>query len=133
MKKVLSILLCVVLLVTLGCTALAASDEIQPRWTHIRGIGGGVTDNVLTHTVAGSATAMDFSNTVSIIVTLQKFNSGWTDTSYVWTSSGVGGAGVNNDLLLGTGTYRVKIYVKILSPSGTVLETETVYTTAHSI
>ena len=113
--------------------AFVASNEIQPHWTHIRGIDGGVTDNVLTHTVAGSATAMDFSNTVSIIVTLQKFDSGWTDISHVWTSSGVGGASVSNDLWVGVGTYRVKIYVKILSPSGTILETETVYTTAHGI
>lgn len=126
---------CILLFSSIAAPAFA-SDEWQtdfklPKWTYIAYVGGGVaeiTDSKGRHLVGGDVVLRDGDNTAEIEATVQRYNGGWHNTSYKWSDSGKGDAGVAEYIYLNTGTYRVRLVVKAYSPSGVLLEEETLYT-----
>ena len=70
----------------------------------------------------------DYDNVAELEATVQRYNGGWYNTSYKWSSSSNGGAGVEEYIYLNTGTYRMRLVIKAYSPSGTLLEETTLYT-----
>lgn len=107
------------------------SDFKLPKWTYILYVGGGVfgtTDSSGRHKVGGEAFLRDYDNIVEIEATVQRYNGGWYNTSYKWSASGNGGAGVAEYVYLNTGTYRMRLVIKAYSPSGALLEETTLYT-----
>lgn len=113
-----------------------ASDEWQtnfklPKWTYIVYVGGGVlknTDSLGRHKVGGDVILYDSDNIAEIEATVQRYNSGWYNTSYKWSDSGNGDAEVVEYVYLNTGTYRMRLVIKVYSPSGALLEETTLYT-----
>lgn len=126
---------CVLLFSSISATAFA-SDEWQtdfklPKWTYIVYVGGGVvqdTDSKGRHKVGGSMVVRGGDNIAELEATVQRYNGGWYNTSYKWSDSGAGDAEVAEYVYLNTGTYRVRLVVKVYSPSGVLLEEETLYT-----
>lgn len=113
-----------------------ASDEWQtnfklPKWTYIVYVGGGVlqkTDSSGRHMVGGDIVLFDGDNIAEIEATVQRYNGGWYNTSYKWSASGKGGAGIGEYIYLNTGTYRMRLVVRAYSSSGVLLEESTLYT-----
>ena len=126
---------CVLLFSSISATAFA-SDEWQtdfklPKWTYIIYVGGGVlttTDSQGRHKVGGDMIVRGGDNIAEIEATVQRYNGGWYNTSHKWSSSGKGGAEVVEYIYLNTGTYRMRLVVKVYSPSGAPLEESTLYT-----
>lgn len=117
-------------------TPAFASDEWQtnfklPKWTYILYVGGGVletTDSLGRHKVGGDVIVRGGDNIAEIEATVQRYNNGWLNTSYKWSDSGSGDAEVVEYIYLNTGTYRMRLVVKVYSPSGALLEETTLYT-----
>lgn len=126
---------CVLLFGSIAAPAFA-SDEWQtnfklPKWTYIAYVGGGVletTDSQGRHRVGGDVLVRGGDNVVELEATVQRYNGGWYNTSYKWSASGKGDAGVSEYIYLNTGTYRMRLVIKVYSPSGALLEEETLYT-----
>lgn len=132
----LGFLIACILLFSCIASPTFASDEWQtnfklPRWTHIVYVGGGVsqtTDSLGRHRVGGEIILLDGDNIAEIEATVQHYNNGWYNTSHKWSDSGSGDAEVVEYVYLNTGTYRMRLVVKVYSPSHTLLEEETLYT-----
>ena len=134
-KKFLSLLVCILILSSFPFIAFADSgwqqDFALPRWTYILRVSGGVmdeTDSSGRHEVGGVAFARDPDNRVDINATVQKYNGDWYNTSYKWSDSGYAGASVSEYVYLAPGAYRMRLIVKIYSPSNFLLEETTLYT-----
>ena len=129
------LIVCVLLFSSIAVPA-SASDGWQtdfklPKWTHIVYVGGGVyqtTDSSGRHKVGGEVILLDGDNTAKIEATVQHYNGGWYNTSYKWSDSGKGDAEVVEYIYLNTGTYRMRLVIEVYSPSGVLLEEETLYT-----
>ncbi len=129
------LIICILLFSSLPVPVFA-SDEWQtdfklPKWTYLVYVGGGVldtTDSKGRHKVGGDAISNDYDNIVEIEATVQRYNSGWYNTSYKWSDRDNGGAGVVEYVYLNTGTYRMRLVIKVYSPSGALLEDVTLYT-----
>lgn len=126
---------CILLFSSISATAFA-SDEWQsdfklPKWTYILYVGGGVletTDSSGRHKVGGTAALRDYDNIVEIEATVQRYNGAWYNTSYKWSARDNSAAEVVEYVYLNTGTYRMRLVIKAYSPSGVLLEEETLYT-----
>ena len=126
---------CILLFSSIAAPAFA-SDEWKtdfklPKWTYIAYIGGGVsasTDSSGRHKVGGEVIVHGGDNIAEIEATVQRYNRGWLNTSYKWSDSGSGDAEVVEYIYLNTGTYRMRLVVKVYSPSGALLEETTLYT-----
>ena len=126
---------CILLFITIS-TPVFASDEWQanfklPKWTHIVYVGGGVletTDSSGRHKVGGDVILYDYDNIAELEATVQRYNGGWYNTSYKWSAKGNSGVGIAEYIYLNTGTYRMRLVIKVYSPSGTLLEETTLYT-----
>ena len=113
-----------------------ASDGWQsnfklPKWTYISYVGGGVvksTDSLGRHKVGGDVILRDGNTIAEIEATVQHYNGGWYNTSYKWSASGNGGAGIGEYVYLNTGAYRVRLVIEVYSPSHVLLEETTLYT-----
>ncbi|WP_270913878.1 hypothetical protein [Allofournierella sp. CML151] len=131
-----SFLLICILMFSNMCAPVFASDEWQtdfklPKWTYIVYVGGGVlqtTDSKGRHRVGGDVLVSGGDNIVNLEATVQRYNGGWYNTSYKWSASGKGDAGVSEYVYLNTGTYRMRLVIEVYSPSGVLLEEETLYT-----
>lgn len=129
MKKYVSFFLCIMLLSVLLVPHAFAEEPVQPRWSYIAVISADVTKT----SIDGSAVLQDPNNYVTISLTLQKYNAGWHDQG-TWSGSGYFGASASGDLNLPRGAYRIKIDVTVRSsPTGSILETATIYTEEKSI
>ena len=131
MKRILSIFLCFALCICFCSTAFADENLVQPRFSHISSVYCNISKNTLTYKVSCSVISKDPSYTVSFTATLQELSSSWSDTSHVWNVSEVASAGFAKNIFLGSGTYRLKVDITILSSTGAVLETETVYSNQY--
>lgn len=125
-----------ILMISSISTPVFASDDWQsnfplPKWTYITYVGGGVletTDSLGRHKVGGEVYLLDGDNIVEISATVQRYNGDWYNTSYKWSASGRGGAGVAEYIYLNSGTYRMRLIIKAYSPSYVLLEETTLYT-----
>lgn len=131
MKKTVSIILIFAICASFCSFAFADERTIQPRFSDIGAFFCNITKNILTYTVSCKIIAKDPSNTVSATVTLQEYTSSWTDTSHVWNISETAVALLEKNIFLGSGTYRIKMDITVLSPAGAVLEAETVYSNQY--
>lgn len=129
------LIVCILLFNSISAPAFA-SDEWQtnfklPKWTYIVYVGGGVlqsTDSLGRHKVGGDVVLLDGDNIAEIEATVQRYNNGWLNTSYKWSDRGSGDAEVVEYIYLNTGTYRMRLVIKVYSPSGVLLEETTLYT-----
>lgn len=126
---------CLMLFANMSATVFASdgwqTDFPLPKWTYINIVGGGVlkeTDSSGRHTVGGEVLLRDYKNRAEISATVQSFNGDWYNTSYKWSDSGYGGAGVSEAIYLSRGTYRMRLIIKVYSPTNVLLEEATLYT-----
>lgn len=129
------LIVCILLFSSISIPVFASegwqNDFKLPKWTYILYVGGGVikdTDSSGRHKVGGDVMLRDGDNIAEIEATVQRYNGGWYNTSYKWSSSGTGGASVVENIYLNTGTYRMRLVIKAYSPSGALLEETTLYT-----
>lgn len=101
-----------------------------PKWTHITFVAGGVQDPDSNgrYLVGGDVVLYDPDNRIDLTATVQKYNSGWKDTGYSWSSSAYAVTGVAERVYLSKGRYRMKLAMKVYSPTGTLLEDTVLYT-----
>lgn len=126
---------CILLFSSISIPAFAADDWQSnfklPKWTYIVYVGGGVlqtTDSLGRHKVGGDVILLDYDNIAEIEATVQRYNGGWYNTSYKWSDRDNAGAGVAEYVYLNTGTYRMRLVIKVYSPFGVLLEETTLYT-----
>ncbi len=129
------LIMCILLLSSISAPVFASetwqSDFKLPKWTYIAYIGGGVSDNTDSsgrHRVGGDVILRDYNNIAELEATVQRYNGAWHNTSYKWSDRGDAGAGVAEYVYLNTGTYRMRLVIKVYSPSGALLEEVTLYT-----
>lgn len=134
-KPLIVFLIFTLLLINFSTSVLAADDSFPdlplPKWTYITRVAGGVmsdTDSSGRHVVGGVAILLDAKNKVELNATVQSYNGAWYNTSYKWTDTGYGIASVDEPIYLSPGTYRMRLIVKVYSPSNTLLEETTLYT-----
>ena len=133
-KKAFLIILCILLLNQMSSVAFAGDifdqDLPLPKWTYITLVSGGVeaADADGKHLVGGEVVLRNSDNKVTIDATVQRFNREWFNTSYSWSDSGYGLASVSERIYLNTGTYRMRLIIKVYSPSNVLLEDTTLYT-----
>lgn len=101
-----------------------------PKWTHITFVAGGVQDPDANGKclVGGEVVLYDPDNRIDLTATVQRYNSGWKDTSNSWSASDYGLATVAKRISLSDGLYRMKLVMKVYSPAGTLLESTVLYT-----
>ena len=101
-----------------------------PKWTYISYVAGGVQDPDSNgrYLVGGEVVLYDPDNRIDLTATVQKYNAGWKDTDYSWSSSDYGLGTVAKRVYLSEGRYRMKLAMKVYSPSGTLLESTVLHT-----
>lgn len=129
------LIVCILLFSSISIPVFASegwqSNFKLPKWTYIIYVGGGVikdTDSSGRHRVGGDVILRGDDNIAELEATVQRYNGGWYNTSYKWSASGAGGTGIGEDIYLNTGTYRMRLIIKVYSPSGALLEETTLYT-----
>lgn len=133
-KKIFTFIVFMLLLSCLSINTFASGTFGQylplPKWTYISLVSGGVeaADSDGKHMVGGEVLLRDFNNRATIEATVQRFNREWLNTSYSWSASGTGLASVIERVYLNTGTYRMRLIIKVYSPSNVLLEETTLYT-----
>lgn len=127
-KKLTALMLCLVLALGLGLGVYADYEEIiypKPRWSYVSAVSGGIDNG----TVGGSIILYSSAHYTTIDVTVQKFNSGWEDTSIVASAAGYKGASASKPVSLSTGLYRAKVVFRVYTTKGgAYLEGDTLYT-----
>ena len=130
LKKIAFALVVMLLLIT-GFSLNAKAESLPtPRWTYIANIGGGIIGESPAN-VGGDVTLRGTSNKAAVTATLQKYNGGWENVTS-WYAEGYGTVEASGDYTMTRGTYRVRLYVAVYSPGGTLLESTTVYTGEQS-
>ena len=108
----------------------AKKGVITPQFTYISMLNPGLSINSSGKaTCVGIVTLYDDSHSVDLTVSLQKSTgSGWS-TIKAWTVSGTGVAGAETEqyYYVVSGTYRVSATAKVYNASGSLLETQTLY------
>lgn len=126
-KKLIALVLCMVLALGLGLSAYADFGEIlypKPKWSYVNYVSGGVD----TSEMNGSVLLYDRDKYVTINVTLQKYNSGWKDTSTTISDAGYLLASTSTSVSLSSGLYRAKIVFRVYTTKGgAYMEGDTVY------
>ncbi|GKI16627.1 hypothetical protein CE91St44_31120 [Oscillospiraceae bacterium] len=126
-KKLVALVLCLVLALGLGLSAYADIGPIdypKPRWSYVNLVSGGVN----TSQMNGSIQLYDSNKYVTINVTLQKYNSGWKDTSTVISGEGYFIASTSTPVSLSSGRYRAKIVFRVYTTKGgAYMEGDTIY------
>lgn len=127
-KKILALVLCLVLTAGLAVGAYADFEEIlypKPKWSYVSVANGGVNSNKL----GGSVGLYDENKYVTLTVTLQKYNSGWQDTSVTASDAGYKAASASTSVSLSSGLYRAKLVFRVYTTKGgAYLEGDTLYT-----
>ena len=126
-KKTLCTALVLVLLLACGAGVLA--DGIEPRWKELSTISCSFKreSGLLSNAVASIyASCWDYDNTVSLTVTIQKWNgSAYVDTAYTWSDSGKGSASVNTSMSLAQGNYIAHAVITVHDANNNYVETVT--------
>ncbi|NLL87249.1 MAG: hypothetical protein GX229_12285 [Syntrophomonadaceae bacterium] len=136
MKKFISMSILAFMTVFLAVPAYAANGSpnagiqgvITPQYTYISTLTPGLEINSLgTATCVGIASAYDSSHTTKLTVELQK-SGGWS-TIKSWSASSTGAslARIEEDYYVVRGTYRVCATAKVYNASGTLLESQSLY------
>jgi hypothetical protein len=144
MKKIVSIGLMILMIVfstvptyasNTTADTRAAEGSIHPDFISMSSISAGLSiSSSGKSTCTGSVTPSSSSYTSKLTVGLQKSTgSGWS-TVKTWTASGRGSAGADlvSYYYVGSGTYRVSSTAKIYNASGTLLETQTAYSSTKT-
>lgn len=130
MRKFLSAILSVVMLLTLATPAFAALPDdtiVSPQYTYIRTITANISIDEDTGIATCKATCLSASGyTVEVVCQLQRYSgSSWT-TLKTWTASGTRYASVNENWAVSSGyTYRVYVSYRIRNTAGSLLESTT--------
>lgn len=143
MKKVVSLLLVVMILVfsvpafAADANALAPQDPvIEPNYVGLMSVTSGLSITNGTATCKGSAKAKYTNYSLNLTMQLQKKNgSTWSPVSQ-WTGTGTGVLGVSLNKTksgLTSGSYRVKVTVKVYNGSGSLVESPTIYSAIRTI
>ena len=126
-KKVAVVML--ILVLTLSLCASAFAESVEPRWKELSTVysslerKSGIFSNA---NVYAGASSWNNTNTISLTVTIQKWNgSSYVDTSYTWSSSAKGSTSVDKDVKLEAGNYRAHTVVTVYNSSGAYVETVT--------
>ncbi|AGL02510.1 hypothetical protein [Desulfoscipio gibsoniae] len=138
MKKFVCIGILVFMAVFLTVTAYAADRTknpgtqgvITPQFTYISVSTPDLSiDSLGTATCAGLASAYDSSHTTKLTVQLQKSNAGGWSTIKSWSASSTGAslAKIEEDYYVVRGSYRVCATAKVYNASGTLLESQSLY------
>ena len=132
-KKLIALVLCVVLALGLGLSAYADFNPIdypKPRWSNVSVVTGGVDGKDL----SGGVVLYNSSHYVILNVTLQKYNSGWKDTSIVTSDEGYKLASASTSVSLSSGSYRAKIVFRVYTTKGgAYLEGDPVYSGVYVV
>lgn len=86
------------------------------------------TDSSGRHEVGGDVALLYGEYRVELNATVQKYNGAWYNTSYKWSSSGYGATGVSQWIYLAPGSYRMRLIIKVYSPTNALVEETTLYT-----
>ncbi|HBR01710.1 MAG TPA: hypothetical protein DD738_03785 [Ruminiclostridium sp.] len=138
MKRFISICTLVLMAICFTTPAYAAdrtqNAEVQsvitPQFTYITFLIPGLSINSAGKaTCSGMASAYDSSHTTRLTVKLQKSDAGGWSTIKSWSASATGTyvADVYEDHYVVHGTYRVCATAKVYNASGTLLESQSVY------
>ena len=127
MRKVLSAILAMMLIVSLAVPSFAAAtgeNAISPRYTYIKMLTAHLSideNSGVSNSRASCYSANGY--TVEIECKLQRqTSSGWS-TLKTWTATGSGYASINQDWAVASGyTYQAYITYRICNAAGTVLE-----------
>lgn len=136
MKKPISICLAILILTLLTVPAYAvdagnytSESVMSPQFTYIwqMSAGLGINSSGKAHT-SGSVDVASMTYSAELTVELQKnANNSWS-TIKTWTGNSVGpGLIVEGDYYVVQGTYRVKTTAQVYSSTGTLLETQSIY------
>lgn len=137
MKKTFSSALIILMLMIFAVPAYAmdascdgGSSIISPSFTSISSLSSNLSiDSSGKATCSGTVTPSNNTYTANMTISLQKSTSSGWSTIKTWSSSGTGlkGVSINNTYYVVSGTYRVCNTSKIYNSSGTLLETESLY------
>lgn len=137
MKKFMSISLAVLIFTLLTAPAYAAvgtsnytiESVMSPKFTYIWQMSAGLgIDTSGKALCAGSVDVASMSYSAELTVTLEREKDGSWSTVKSWTGTGVGpGLIIERDYYVVEGTYRVKTTAEVYSSTGTLLETESIY------
>jgi len=103
---------------------------VTPQYTYISTLTPGLeVDSLGTATCVGIASAYDSSHTTKLTVELQKSSAGGWSTIKSWSTSAAGAslARIEEDYYVVRGTYRVCATAKVYNASGTLLESQSLY------
>lgn len=143
MKRVVSSLL-IVMILAFSMPALAAETNaltpqdpvIEPNYVGLQTVTAGLSISNGVATCKGSAKARYTNYSLDLTMQLQKkTGTTWSKVSE-WTGSGVGVLGVSLNKTksgLTSGSYRVKVTVKVYNASGSLIETPTIYSSIKTI
>ena len=113
-----------------GTKNAGAQGIIMPQFTYISVLIPGLSINSIgTATCAGLASAYNSSHRTILTVELQKSNAGGWSTIKSWSASSTGAslAKIEEDYYVARGTYRVRATAKVYNASGTLLESQSLY------
>lgn len=143
MKKVVSLLLVLIIfsfampVFAVDANASAPQDPIiEPNYVGLQSVTSGLSITNGTATCKGSAKAKYTNYSLNLTMQLQKKNgTTWSNVSQ-WTGSGTGVLGVSLNKTrsgLTSGSYRVKVTVKVYNGSGSLVESPTIYSAIRTI
>lgn len=117
----------VLMLITVCC--VSAFAEVQPRWKQLSTFSvnlqkkNGIFSNSY---VLADASSWNNANTISLTVTIQKWNgSNYVNTSNSWSSSDKGGVAIEKNMNLATGNYIAHCVAIVYDANGNYVETVT--------
>ncbi len=134
MKKTLALIIVLTIMLSFGTHSLATTNEIPinditPMYTYIANFGAALeidslgiatSEGILTHTLIDGS--------CELIMKLQKLD---TDKSWVtvstWTKEGTTKCADYQYRAVSRGTYRVTVTAKVYNSSGSLVETQSVY------
>lgn len=127
-KKLVSLVLCLVLVLGLGLTAYADYEEIiypKPKWSYVSSAAGGIDNGSL----GASIVLYNSNHYVTITATMQKYSGGWQDTNVTASGEGYKIADASTPVNPSSGLYRAKIVFRVYTTKGgAYLEGDTLYT-----
>jgi len=134
MKKILTLIVVLIILLSFGTQSLAAINEIpgtiiRPMYTNILYLGATLEiDSLGIATCSGTITQNISEGSCELVMKMQKLDTdkSW-DTIATWTKEGLGRSSDTQYRAVSRGTYRIYVTGKVYNSSGTLIETQTAY------
>lgn len=133
MKKILALVIVLTIILSFGTQSLAAINEvsaidIMPMYISIANFGAALEiDSLGIATCEGILTHRLIDGSSELVMKLQKLeNKSWTTIS-TWTEEGSTKCSIYKNKAVSRGTYRVAVTAKIYDSSGSLIETQSVY------